>query len=124
MKKKLFVLAALLAASVFLFAACEADFVGNKIKTGNRYVLSFSVLNTTEKETLNLKKGQTLKVSLSLEAGTVSLKIGRKDKTAIYNGNDLSENAQFGLTVPDNGRYLIYVGGKGAKGKVTFEVTK
>lgn len=121
-KKKLFAFFALLLAVLFCFCACKADFVGNKIKVGNKYTLSFSVLNKTEKETLNLKKGQTLKVSLSLEQGSVSLKIGKKDKLVIYKGTDLFESADFALEIPENGRYLIFVGGKQAKGKIVFEV--
>lgn len=123
MKKK--TLAFLALALVFLFAlsACEADFVGNKIKIKNRYTLSFSVLNHTEKETMNLKKGQKLNVTLTLEEGTVSLKIGRKDKPLIYKGTDL-ESASFCVIAPDTGRYIISVSGNGAKGKAEFEVSK
>lgn len=120
MKKRFVILLVLTLAVVFVFSACEPDFVGNKIKRGNEYSLSFSVLNRTEKETLSLKKGQELNVSLTLEKGTVSLRIGRKDKPAIYTGTDL-ESADFAVVVPENGRYIISVSGKGAKGKAEFD---
>lgn len=94
MKKSCFVFCALTLAFIFVLSGCKADFVGNKIKAGNKYTLSFSVLNRTEKETLSLKKGQELKVMLALEEGTLFFEIGQKDKAAIYKGTDL-ESAEF-----------------------------
>lgn len=88
MKKRCFAFCALTLAFIFVLSGFKADFVGNK------YTLSFSVLNRTEKETLSLKKGQELKVMLALEEGTLSFEIGQKDKAAIYKGIDL-ESAEF-----------------------------
>lgn len=124
MKKKLFIIPALFLALLFALCACKADFVGNKIKVGNRYTLFFSVLNTTEKETLNLKKGQVLKVSLLLEKGTVSMSIAQGKSEPIYRGTDLDESASFSVSVPESGKYTVLVSGKDAKGKVKFEVTE
>lgn len=124
MKKKLFAVPALCLSLLFALCACKADFVGNKIKVGNSYTLSFSVLNTTEKETLNLKKGQVLKVSLSIEKGTVSLNVAQSKSAPIYRGTDLDESASFSVTVPEDGKYTVLVSGKDAKGKVKFEVTE
>lgn len=99
MKKRCFVFCALTLAFIFVLSGCKADFVGNKIKAGNKYTLSFSVLNRTEKETLSLKKGQELKVMLALEEGTLSFEIGQKDKAAIYKGTDL-ESGVLTLNIP------------------------
>ena len=43
-KKKPVVIIALLMVLVLSLCACEPDFVGNKYKTKNKYVLSFSAL--------------------------------------------------------------------------------
>lgn len=121
MKKRCFAFCALTLVFIFVLSGCKADFVGNKIKAGNKYTLSFSVLNRTEKETLSLKKGQELKVMLALEEGTLSFEIGQKDKAAIYKGTDL-ESAEFSVSVPESGSYTISVTGKGAKGAARLEV--
>ena len=74
-KKKPVVIIALLMVLVLSLCACEPDFVGNKYKTKNKYVLSFSALNKTEKEELYLEKGDGLEVSIELTEGEVSLLI-------------------------------------------------
>lgn len=124
MKKKYIALLLLCFVLIFSLSACRADFVGNKIKVGNKYTLSFSVLNTEEKESMNLKKGQKLGVALELETGKVSVRIGKAGEPEIYKGTDLFESAQFDLIVPQNGRYHICVSGKDARGKIEFKVTE
>ncbi len=122
MKKHFWAPIALSLLLIFTFSDCKADFVGNKIKIGNKYTLSFFVLNTTEKETLTLENGQTLNVSLELEEGSVSLSIAQKDKEPAYRGTDLDKSADFSVTVPESGKYIVLVSGKGAKGEIKFEV--
>lgn len=118
------------ASSVFLIfcalvslSACKASFVGNKIKTSERFLLSFAVLNSTQKETLRLEKGEKLSVSVELREGEVSLlvqKRGEKNGEALYRGNGL-QNESFTLVCAESGTYLIEVTGKDAKGKLNFQ---
>lgn len=124
MKGKRLISLCLVFCAVFLFVSCKANFVGNKIKTKDRYLLSFSVLNGTEKETLNLKKGEELSVSAELKSGEVSVFVGRKSgENALYRGNGLKDE-EFTLVCTESGTYSIEVTGKNAKGKLVFEKVK
>lgn len=122
-KKKPVVIIALLMVLVLSLCACEPDFVGNKYKTKNKYVLSFSVLNKTEKEELYLEKGDGLEVSIELTEGEVSLLISSPEGEEYYKGNGLS-NGKFTVTVERDGRCRIWVTGDDAKGSLSFKRIK
>ena len=124
MKKKSFavIIAALLSLTFFL-CACEPAFVGNKMKTKNEYVLSFSALNRTEKEELYLEKGDGLEVRIELTEGEVSLLISSPEGEEYYKGNGLS-NGKFTVTVERDGRCRIWVTGEKAKGSLSFKRIK
>ena len=124
MKKKSFavIIAALLSLTFFL-CACEPDFVGNKIKTKNKYVLSFSALNRTEKEELYLEKGESLKVRIELTEGEVSLLISSTEGEEYYKGSEL-RNEEFTVVAGRDGRCRIWVTGDGAKGSLSFKRIK
>ncbi|MDO4380062.1 MAG: hypothetical protein Q4D20_04225 [Clostridia bacterium] len=123
MKEKRLISLCLVFCAVFLFASCKADFVGNKIKTKDRYLLSFAVLNGTEKETLNLKKGEELFVKAEIPEGEVSLFVAPKGGKTLYRGT-LVQNESFSLVCTESGTYSIEVTGKNAKGKLVFEKVK
>ena len=110
---------------LLLSAACKADFVGNKIKTSDKYLLSFYALNTTEKETLGLKEGEKLSVRIELTEGEVSLLVQNRgnEGDALYRGNGL-QNESFTLICKESGTYSIEATGKAAKGKLLFEKIK
>ena len=124
MKKKSFavIIAALLSLTFFL-CACEPAFVGNKMKTKNEYVLSFSALNRTEKEELYLEKGDGLEVSIELTEGEVSLLISSPEVEEYYKGNGLS-NGKFTVVAERDGRCRIWVTGDDAKGSLSFKRIK
>lgn len=110
--------------TVFLLNGCKADFVGNKIKTKDRYLLDFSALNTTEKETLSLQSGEKFSVKVELETGEVSLLIVPKDGgETLYRGSGL-QNEEFVLTAKESGKHSIEVTGSEAKGRLVFEKVK
>lgn len=121
MKKKTFASLALLLCAVFLLSGCKADFVGNKIKIKDRYLLEFSVLNTTEKETLSLQSGDNLSVKIELEEGEVAVSVVPVNGgEALYRGSGLQKE-EFSLTAKESGKYSIEVTGKEAKGRLVFE---
>lgn len=124
MKKKSFavIIAALLSLTFFL-CACEPAFVGNKMKTKNEYVLSFSALNRTEKEELYLEKGDSLKVKIELTEGEVSLLISSTEGEEYYKGSEL-RNEEFTVVAGRDGRCRIWVTGDGAKGSLSFKRIK
>lgn len=123
MKTKRLVSMCLVLCTVFLFASCKANFVGNKIKTSDKYLLSFAVLNGTEKETLNLKKGEELSVTAEISRGEVSLFVVPKGGKTLYRGT-LVQNESFILVCNESGTYTIEATGKNAKGKLIFEKVK
>lgn len=123
MKTKKLISLCLVFCAVFLFASCKANFVGNKIKTSDKYLLSFLVLNGTEKETLNLKKDDELSVKAEISEGEVSLLVAPKGGEKLYRGT-LVQNESFTLVCKESGTYTIEVTGDGAKGKLVFEKIK
>ena len=122
-KKKPVAIIALLMVLVLSLCACEPDFVGNKYKTKNKYVLSFSALNKTEKEELYLKKGDSLEVKIELTEGEVSLLISSTKGEEYYKGSEL-RNEEFTVVAERDGRCRIWVTGEKAKGSLLFKRIK
>ncbi len=123
MKTKRLISLCLVLCTVFLFASCKANFVGNKIKTSDKYLLSFAVLNGMQKETLKLKKGDELSVKAEISEGEVSLFVAPKGGETLYRGT-LVQNESFTLVCKESGTYTIEITGNSAKGKLIFEKAK
>ena len=81
--------------------------------------MEYSILDKEEFDELKLTEGDQIQVHISHIAGNVDVIVGRNGEAPIYKGTG-QENADFILTIPKAGCYLISVTGHRAKGAISF----
>jgi len=113
--------ACLLTLLCVLLAGCGASgaFDGSKATDESGFRMEYKALNREETAALQLAAGEEIQVVFSHTAGSVDVTVGQEGKEPIYKGT-AQENAEFLLTVSEEGIYKISVTGHQAKGKVSF----
>ncbi len=113
--------ACLLTLLCVLLAGCGASgaFDGSRVSDESGFRMEYAALNREETAALQLAAGEEIQVILSHSAGSVDVTVGQEGKAPIYKGT-AQENAEFLLTIPEEGIYQISVTGHQAKGKVSF----
>lgn len=104
--------------------SCTYDYEGSfygRVVEDDSYVLELQGLNDTVTEEYVLCKGDTISVKISRLSGELELVIGRENAEPIYEGSDITISS-FELTVPEDGAYFFAVTGKGAVGRLSFEI--
>ena len=114
-------ISAILLVMCLLFAGCEgkSTFDGSRTSGETEFRMEYSILDKEEAAELNLTEGDRIQVSISHTAGNVDVTVGLNGEEPIYKGMG-QENADFILTVPKTGCYLISVTGHRAKGDISF----
>lgn len=98
----------------------KPDFVGNKIRNQDKFLLEFQVLNHTESSTMQLKKGDEIKTSITVEEGKVDILVKDRKETIAYQGTNVA-TGEFSIEIQEDGTYTFAVTGDGGKGSVSFE---
>ena len=70
--------------------ACQPDFSGSRMGTPRGLHMSYTAFHTTEKQTLSLKAGEEIALSLVSQAGTLSITIWKGEEEPIYEGEGLT----------------------------------
>ena len=119
--RKTILLSAILLATCFLLTGCGRNnaFDGTRTSSETQFRMEYSILDKEESAELKLTEGDQIQVHMSHTTGNVDVTVGRDGEEPIYKGTG-QENADFILTVPETGGYLISVTGHRAKGEVTF----
>ena len=117
-------IAAAVAAALIFLPGQEVKFSGDRVKSADpaRFYLRFDRMNKDDAETLSLREGDALRVSWSIESGSVSLTVSMAGEEPIYQANDRGkgDEAAFELTVPKTGDYKISISARNAKGWMEF----
>ena len=105
----------------FLFTGCggKSTFDGSRTSGETEFRMEYSILDKEESAELKLTEGDQIQVHISHIAGNVDVIVGRNGEAPIYKGTG-QENADFILTIPKAGCYLISVTGHRAKGAISF----
>ena len=104
-----------------LFTGCggKSTFDGSRTSGETEFRMEYSILDKEEFDELKLTEGDQIQVHISHIAGNVDVIVGRNGEAPIYKGTG-QENADFILTIPKAGCYLISVTGHRAKGAISF----
>lgn len=104
-----------------MLTACGTDsvFDGSWVADKDGFRMNYSVLNQEETAELVLSEGDQLQVALTHDRGSVDIVIGIDGHEPVYRGTDQA-NAEFILTIPENGVYRVSVRGHQARGKVSI----
>lgn len=70
--------------------------------------MSYTAFHTTEKQTLSLKAGEEIALSLVSQAGTLSITIWKGEEEPIYEGEGLTTQ-DFTVEVEEAGLYTVAV---------------
>ena len=110
---------AALALTLFLSGCSAPTFNGSRTGNDIQLLMEYTVLNTTDGQTLSLEAGDTLDVAVVSTSGTVSVNIQKDGEPPLYAQEDVP-TGQFSLEIPEDGEYSITVTGERARGSVSF----
>ena len=114
----------LLALISILLTGCSDSmlFSGSRVssvsdETGFR--MEYTALNRTESADMECSAGEQIRVIIYHTEGNVDVTVGQDGKKPVYRGTEQTD-ADFVLTMPEDGRYQISVTGHHAKGRISF----
>ncbi len=115
------ILSAILLAACLLLSGCgeRSAFDGSRTSDETGLRMEYSILDKEESAELKLTEGDQIQVRISHTAGNVDVIVGENGEEPIYKGAG-QKNADFILTIPKTGSYLISVTGHRAKGEISF----
>lgn len=93
------------------------EFVGERVKSADAYLLDIERMNGTDLHALELQKNDTLCVRLKTEQGALHLEIKAPDGTVVYRGNGKGIS-DFTIKVDQGGIFAVAVRARSAKGTV------
>lgn len=103
-----------------VFSSCSFNnFNGTENLKEDNFQIDYAFFNQQKNGFLTLAKGDVLQVLISHSKGSVDVKVGIKEKDAIYEGKNLTNN-NFTLNIREDGIYQIDVIGHKACGSVKF----
>ncbi len=120
-KHKTMIFPIILLAMCLLLTGCggKSAFEGSMTSDETGFRMEYSILDKEESAEMKLTEGDQIQVHISHTAGNVDVIVGRNGEEPIYKGTG-QENADFILTVPETGLYLISVTGHRAEGELSF----
>ena len=110
---------AALTLTLFLSGCSAPTFNGSRTGNDSQFLMEYTVLNTTDGQTLSMEAGDTLDVAVVSASGAVSVNIQREGAPPLYAREDVP-TGQFSLEIPEDGEYNITVTGEQARGSVSF----
>lgn len=117
------VIAALVMAAVFLPPLKNGGSTFSRQAEADFFAIEMKPLSSALEESYRLRRGDAIEVSLTRTGGEVSIAIGQKGQTPIYEGRNPALTS-FLVTVPEDGDYIITVTGKEARGSITFRILR
>ena len=123
-QQKFFGMILIVCAFVPLLAGCASGstFDGSSAKNADFYELNVKTMTGTDTHTLELKRGDTLKIRFETVKGSLDMKITAPDGTALYQGDGTV--TKFTATASLDGAYAIAVVGQKAKGSIRVDVER
>lgn len=121
--KKIIGTVLIVCAIVLSLAGCAPEFEGSSVKNSDSYTLDIESMNGKDSHTMELERGNVLRIDFETAKGSLSMEIQAPDGSAVYRG-DGTEVTEFTLTVPMDGVYSIIVEGDRAKGRISVNAEK
>ena len=99
----------------------QEGFSGSRVKNPDAYLLDIERMNGTDLHTLELRRGDALRVHFETLKGALYMEIKAPDGTALYSGNG-KEAADFSVNIPQDGAYTVLVEARHAKGTIHIQL--
>lgn len=111
----------LILATIALYLYHIPTFKGDRIRNPDSYEIVFTHMQGEDSHTLQLREGDVLDVRMERSGGSFSVVIGMAGEEPLYQSNNAGDMA-FQLQVPKDGRYVISVNARHAKGMLTIKL--
>lgn len=112
----------LLAGLAVLLSCCNQEgFTGSRVKNPDAFLMDIEKMNGTDLHTLDLHRGDVLRVRFETVKGSMYMEIKAPDGTTVYCGNG-KETTDFTVNIPESGVYTIVVEARHAKGTVHIQL--
>lgn len=120
---KRFCLTGIVVAVCIFLAGCHmgSSFHGSILSNADCFQLDYVLLNQRENSSFSLNPGDSIRVSISQEAGAVDILVGMDGQEPVYEGKNLTQS-EFVLNILESGIYQVWVTGHNACGSVVFRV--
>lgn len=117
MKKKGLAAAAMLA---LLLTGCAARYDGSRIGNESLLSMEYRIFNGVEQQELSLKAGDLMQGSVERRKGNLHIKLCRQgEEEAVFEMKN-PPSGSFSVEIEEDGRYVLYIEGKGAAGSFQF----
>lgn len=117
--KKLALVICSLVLAVSLAGCITPTFNGSRTGNDDRLIMSYSILNTTETQHLDLEAGDVLDVEVTSDAGSVSLMVQKQGSDPVYEEENLPTGS-FQIEIEEAGIYRATVTGDHAQGSISI----
>lgn len=114
------VLLCILASAAVLTACGSRCFVGNCTVAPDAFRLDIDRMTGTNKLTMELTAGDTLKIQFTATKGSMQMEIKEPDGDTLYTGNGKGIS-DFAVNISESGVYSIIVEAHHAKGRVHIQ---
>ena len=104
-------------AAVLLFSYNQEGFTGSRVKNPDAYLMDIERMNGTDLHTLELRKGDVLRIRFETVKGELYMEIKAPNGKTIYRGNG-KEVTDFTVNIPEDGVYPVVVEARHAKGTI------
>lgn len=113
----------LLGAGIAILMSCnnQSGFTGSRVKNPDAYILDIEKMNGTDMHTLELNRGDSLRIRFETEKGSLHMEIKAPDGTSVYSGNG-SEATDFTVYILEGGVYTVVVEARQARGNINIRV--
>lgn len=98
----------------------EIKFNVHRAGNDEELILLYRVLNQTISQELTLKKSDKVISEIDNQSGKIAVEFLNENKDKVFKKSYKDEKDNFTFEVPEDGKYIIAVTGKDAKGSVSF----
>ena len=102
-------------AAALLPRSGREGFDGSRVKNPDAYLLDIQRMNGTDLHSLELQKGDVLRIHFETQKGELYMEIKAPDGTAVYRGNG-KEATDFTVNIRESGVYTIVVEARQSRG--------
>ncbi|MGY3765572.1 hypothetical protein ACWOAH_03340 [Vagococcus vulneris] len=96
------------------------EFNGSRTGNDDQFIMSYDILNTKDSQELTFKKSEKIISDIDNKSGELTVEFLNKNEEILFKKNYNKDKDRFTFEVPKDGKYVISVTGKNAKGKVSF----
>lgn len=109
---------------LLLLSACTARqeplFNGSRTGNDSQFLMSYTICNKTDSQTLHAQAGDILYAQIVVEGGQLSYTIQKEQEPPLASGEGVTTSEEFEVALHEGGAYTVTVTGEHARGSVQF----